>query len=192
MAKLETFPTAEELQKRMTSFPQFMRPNGSPFAVWYEGFLSGAECDAIIEEMETHEPYTVRGCGAITRECHEDPVLNTIEQFARGTNGLYWNYDLDPGQHSWFQTYDNGAKYQAHMDGEPGQTRKLTAVALLSDESDYVGGDLRLVVVPKSLWVPRKRGTVVVFLPWMVHEVKPVSSGLRQTINMGFWGPPFK
>ncbi len=189
---LKSFPTFHKLEEAAAAAPQFMRPSAMPYAVWYEGLISSVECDAIIERMMRIESYTHNGCGALTRECHSDPVLDTIEATARGVNALYWDYDLDPGQHSWFQSYEKGGRYQPHMDGAPGQTRKLTAVALLTDPADYVGGELRLVTTPKAEWLPRTRGTVVVFPPWLVHEVKRVEGGFRQTINMGFWGPPFR
>lgn len=189
---LETFPSEEYLEGASRKWPEFMRPNTVPYAAWYEGLLPADECDAIIEKMINLSGYKSEGCGGVTRECHADPVLDTIEATARGLNALYWEYDLDPGQHSWFQSYERGSAYRLHMDGSPGQMRKLTAVALLTDPAVYSGGDLRFEVEPKSQWIPRTRGTVVVFQPWLLHEVLPVSSGHRQTINMGFWGPPFK
>lgn len=188
---LYTFPTEEDLAQRAAYTPQFMRPSVTPYAAAFEGFLNDAECDAILESLGQLEPYAVLGCGAITRECLADPTLNSIETAARAMNRLFWQYELDPGQHSWLQTYEAGGKYKLHADGSPGQTRKMTAVAMLSKPEDYRGGALRLHVNPKSHQVPRTRGTVVVFQPWIEHEVLPVFAGTRQTINMGFWGPPF-
>ncbi len=189
---LQTFPSAQDLEEAAAKTPDFMKPSTTPYAAWYEGFLPDLECEEIIKVLSVADTYQHNGCGALTREFVAAPVLDTIEKTARMINTLYWGYDLDPGQHSWFQSYEKGSRYQPHMDGAPGQTRKLTAVALLSDPADYTGGELRLTEPTKAQWIPRTRGTIVVFPPWLVHEVKPVTSGFRQTINMGFWGPPFR
>lgn len=189
---LVTFPTADVLDHYSANTPDFMRPNTVPYAAILPGYLEESECDAIQTTLSRVDPYTFSKCGAVTREVVAAPVLDPIEFAARCLNRIYWDYDIDPGQHSWMQTYEAGGEYRRHMDGSPGQMRKLTAVALLSDESTYEGGNLTLYVPPQSLSIPRTRGTVVVFQHWVDHDVSPVTKGLRQTINMGFWGPNFR
>lgn len=187
-----SFPDTEALEDAATGAPDFMQPSRVPYAVGIEGILTDAQCDAIVNSLEHLEPYSFKACGGITRECSSDPSLDAIETIGRGLNEWFFNYDLTEGQHSWMQTYAKGNEYRRHMDGSPGQTRKLTAVALLSDPDDYEGGYLALYVRPKTFVVPRTRGTVVVFQHWVEHDVSRVSGGKRQTINMGFWGPPFR
>lgn len=189
---LVTFPSQEALEEKAAEVPTFMRPSGVPYAAILESHLTGDECDEIIETLMAVDTYTFKGCGAVTREIEAAPCLDPIEKAARALNDWYWQYDLDEGQHSWMQTYEAGNKYQRHMDGSPGQTRKLTAVALLTNPMDYRGGGLTLYVDPKQQMVPTARGTIVVFDHWIQHEVRPVVAGRRQTINMGFWGPPFR
>lgn len=194
MEILTTFPSNLGLRQAVAATPDFMRPSHVPYAVCLQGALSDEECDEIQETLNHVDPYTVRGCGAVTREIVAAPCLDPIETIGRNINDRYFGFDLDPGQHSWLQTYVEGGDYHRHMDGSPGQTRKLTAVALLSHSGSYSGGNLTIVVPPKSYSVPRSRGTIVVFQHWVEHEVEQ-TRGLnseRQTINMGFWGPPFK
>jgi hypothetical protein len=192
MSKLLTFPSETALERAEAGTPEFMRPNQVPYAVCLEGILRDEECDAIQETLMHVDPYVVKGCGAVTREIVAAPCLDIIETAARNMNDWYFKYDLDPGQHSWLQTYGVDGDYHRHMDGTPGQMRKLTAVALLSHPLSYDGGRLTMYVEPKHFNVPKTRGTVVVFQHWVEHDVSPVTSGERQTINMGFWGPPFK
>jgi predicted 2-oxoglutarate/Fe(II)-dependent dioxygenase YbiX len=192
MSEFRTFPSEEELESWAAKTPAFMRPCRVPFAVIIEGLLSDEQCDSIQEKLSKLETYAFNGCAAKTREIESDPVLDPIERAARFLNTLYWQYDLDEGQHSWMQTYNSGDRYQKHVDGAPGQMRKLTAVALLSESTDYEGGDLHILVHPRTMSIPRTRGTVVAFQPWIEHVVTPVTSGTRQTINMGFWGPNFR
>lgn len=188
-----TFPGESGLDRAASNVPDFMRPSLVPHAAVLESFLSDEECDEILKIIPFVPGYTVRDCGAVTREIPFDPALDPIERAARILNDWYFKFDLDPGQHSWLQTYETGGEYQRHADGSPGQTRKLTAVAMLSHPLEYVGGTLELFShPPQSILVPRLRGTIVVFQHWMEHEVRPVTAGVRQTINMGFWGPPFR
>lgn len=192
MSKLLTFPSQTTLERAEAMTPEYMRPNQVPYAVVLEGILRDEECDEIQGSLTRVDPYSVKGCGALTREIVAAPCLDIIETAARNMNNWYFKYDLDPGQHSWLQTYEAGGDYHRHMDGTPGQMRKLTAVAILSHPLSYDGGRLKLHVEPKEFVVPKTRGTVVVFQHWVPHDVSPVTAGERQTINMGFWGPPFK
>lgn len=194
MARLYTFPSDVVLARAVAETPEFMRRSFVPYAVVLEGILSDYECEEISETLGRVDPYGVMHCEAITREVVAAPCLDIIETVARHANEKYFQYDLDPGQHSWLQTYEQGGAYQKHMDGSPGQTRKLTAVAILSHPESYEGGNLTMYVTPKEHAVPRTRGTVVVFQSWVEHEVTPIAGvgSERQTINMGFWGPPFK
>lgn len=190
--KLETFPSKEELELLAFNTPPYMWPNTVPIAVVLEGYLGADVCREISDTLSSELPYSFEGCGAMTREIDKHPVLDPIEEAARYLNFMYWEYDIDPGQHSWLQTYEAGMAYQRHADGRPGQMRKLTAVAMLSSEEAYEGGDLTLYYLPREFKIPRTRGTIAVFQSWTEHEVSPVLSGSRQTINMGFWGPQFK
>lgn len=192
MSVLLTFPSQLGLERAYSAAPAFMRPSMVPYAVSLEGALGGAECEAIIGSLSLIEAHISTGCGAVTQECAADPTLEPIETIARNINSRYFGFDLDSGQHSWMQNYEIGSSYQRHMDGTPGQTRKLTAVAILSSPLDYKGGALTMYVSPRTFVVPRTRGTVVVFQHWVDHDVSRMTDGIRQTINMGFWGPPFK
>lgn len=192
MTALLTFPSDTSLARGYANAPDFMSPSKVPYAVSLEGALSHLECDEIVETLSPIDPYSVPGCGAVTREVVAAPCLDPIETVARNVNDFYFGFDLYGGQHSWLQTYEPGGDYHRHMDGTPGQTRKLTAVAILSSPLTYEGGRLKMYVSPRHFTVPRTRGTIVVFQHWVEHDVSPVTAGLRQTINMGFWGPPFK
>ena len=189
---IKTWPTLEVLENKAQAAPKFMRPSLTPYAAFVEGFISDADCSAIIRASYEVGGHEFPKCGAITREMAFDPSLDPVEATARGLNELYFGYDLDDGQHSFIQTYDKGGSYPMHMDGSPGQTRKLTAVVMLSEPSQYEGGLLSLHVTPVKFLVPKTRGTLVIFPSWIYHDVSEVTSGIRQTVNMGFWGPPFK
>lgn len=188
-----TIPSIGDIAMMASVTPAYMVKTLNPHAVVYEGLLDDETCDHIVEHLMYVEPYEYTGCGATTRECPEllHSLLEPIMQFTLDVNHEFWDFDVKtPG--AWLQTYEAGGYYQLHSDAEIGQSRKLTTIALLSDPNDYEGGELRLIAYPIGYDLPRTRGTLVTFPAWLLHEVLPISSGLRQTINLGYWGPPFR
>lgn len=192
MSGIIFYPDHEELERASKQTPDHMHPNEQPYAVALPGILTPEECDEIERLAEVVPHYVFPHCDARTRELGHRSVLDGLKAVAEFANGIYWQYDLDPEPFSWMQEYIEGGSYPLHMDGAPGQMRKLTAVLQLSNPSDYSGGNLELQIHPNRYVVPKERGTVVVFLPWILHEVTPIRLGLRQTINMGFYGPAFR
>lgn len=189
-----SFPSEEMLETAFARTPKYMYPNKIPQAVVFEGILSDDLCDEMIADVLQEEPYKFDHCGAETREVLAPfpSSLDALLMLTLRTNIENWNYIVDPGGVAWMQTYEVDGDYQLHTDSFPGQMRKLTAVAMLSDPHDYVGGELQIQAYPLTYHIPRTRGTVVVFLPWLPHEVTKVHSGVRRTINLGLWGPPFR
>jgi hypothetical protein len=188
------FPSDRVLRVKEKETPDYMRPNHTPLAVVGESYLDDDICDRICEFMDAIESYRFKNCGAITREAPWPlpDLFDEVIQFATGINNFYWQYELDDKPAAFYQTYTKGMNYQLHMDGNISQSRKLTAVVMLTDPAKYEGGQLELHYHPNKFYVPRTRGTIAVFQPWMLHEVIEVTEGTRQTLNLGFWGPPFR
>lgn len=193
MPKVYTYPLFEDLEEINAKTPAYMRPNMIPFAAIGEGWLSDLECERIHNRYENNAPYSFSHCNAITRECPRplDRVLDPMIQFALEMNSNLWQYEIVSCA-AWLQTYTPGRNYQKHMDVAPGQSRKLTAVLMLSPAQEYDGGHLQLWTWPDPYVVPKTQGTIVVFPSWLTHEVTYVDKGMRSTINLGFWGPEFK
>jgi hypothetical protein len=194
MGDLVTIPSRQRLEEAASVTPTHMHPNTLPSAVVLKEALSPEECDAILDSYRDVDPYSFAGCGAMTREKSSplSAALKPLTEVTEGLNGLFWEFLLDHSPTAWLQTYEAGGKYALHTDATPGQSRKLTAVLMLSDHTNYVGGSLEMRIEPRSYSVSRTRGTVVVFPAWMPHEVTPITRGVRQTINLGYWGPTFK
>lgn len=180
-------------KKKMT--PAYMRPSALPLALVMPEVLTDHMCNQIVEYCDQLPAYRVSGCGAETRECPTplNEVLKWVAAAGYVANEDYWKFEIDDDPQAWMQTYRYPGNYHKHADGVVGQTRKLTAVALLSDTSQYLGGNLLLHTFQDAPFrIPPSKGTVVVFPAWVVHEVSEMEKGLRQTINMGWFGPPFK
>ena len=77
---------------------------------------------------------------------------------------------------------------------EKNDTRKLTMILLLSDPGvDFTGGELQLNLGAQegAITVDLPKGRIVAFPSWMLHQVKPVLSGVRKSIVVWVEGPKF-
>ena len=96
-----------------------------------------------------------------------------------------------------FTEYPKGGFYDWHMDlnafGQTGNhpIRKISMTCLLSDPSEFTGGDLAFDDAGKNK-IKLKQGQGVFFASFMRHRVEPVKKGIRQSLVMWFGGPPFK
>jgi PKHD-type hydroxylase len=88
----------------------------------------------------------------------------------------------------------NNSNYQKHMDlGRPFPNRKLSFSIQLSDDNEYTGGDLRFHYIKTQPEIaPRTRGKIIFFPTWMVHDVTPVTQGIRYSLVGWVNGPNFK
>jgi len=93
-----------------------------------------------------------------------------------------------------FTAYDsaNQGFYGWHMDsmGSRAFTRKLTFILLLSDPADYAGGGLQIGF--EAPVVKPKKGTVIVFPSPVLHQVLPVTDGVRFSLVSWAEGPQWR
>lgn len=195
MSGLQTIPSMDQMQQVSETMPSYMYPNTMPYAVLSAAHLSREDCERIIWETRVVETHGFHGCNAHTRECVRplSDCLKPILDLLLFANEYFFKFDINADEPAaWLQSYGIDQDYHDHTDGSPGQSRKLTAVAMLSDENSYEGGHLYFDIGQKKVKAPREQGTIVVFPAWVTHRVTVVDHGYRQTINLGVWGPPFR
>ena len=89
---------------------------------------------------------------------------------------------------------DVGDHYDHHHDvdwfRQDGQHRKLSVIVQLSDPEDYEGGVFSFLhhQNPDAIDL-RKRGTIMVFLPYIEHMVSPIQEGSRTSMVAWMEGP---
>jgi PKHD-type hydroxylase len=71
-------------------------------------------------------------------------------------------------------------------------TRKLSLSVQLSEPEDYEGGSLLLYNGEEPMTLPKTRGTGLFFPSYSLHEVTPVTKGIRYSLVAWFLGPRFK
>lgn len=106
-----------------------------------------------------------------------------IENVAEANNNMF-NFDINFFTKMQLTVYDKDNFYAKHMDIDFNQdsTRKLTYVLQLQDEKEYSGGDLILYPSEYGLQMPKKKGTLIVFPSFILHEVLPILSGIRYSL----------
>ena len=124
-------------------------------------------------------------------------MYKTIENQLSIVNLNHFMFDgvrlTEPAQ---FTEYPKGGFYDWHMDlnafGQTGDNpiRKISMTCLLSDPSEFEGGDLAFD--EKGQNIKLQQGQAVFFASFMRHRVEPVKKGVRRSLVMWFGGPPFK
>jgi predicted 2-oxoglutarate/Fe(II)-dependent dioxygenase YbiX len=150
-----------------------------------------------------------RGDVATEHRRRADHLVNSSEtqalvarRLAAITDDLAAHFDvclsgLQPPQ---FLRYSRGCYFRPHQDrsDDPGHAadiriRRITAVLFLngqsplpSDDDGYCGGDLRLFRADDhpdpTLCIAGETGMLVAFASAVVHEVRPVTWGVRRTV----------
>ena len=124
-------------------------------------------------------------------------MYKAIEGTMLKTNTNHFGFDgmelTEPAQ---FTDYPKGGFYDWHMDSdthfvhEP-TVRKISMTCLLSDPSDFKGGELEFMDKgkrPNDL----KQGQAIFFASFLRHRVAPVKKGIRRSLVMWFGGPPLR
>ena len=121
-----------------------------------------------------------------------------------------WNYEYDFVEPIQFTKYKLNQYYNWHCDSDfqvmdrpndpnlHGRIRKLSAIVLLSDRSDYVGGELKFDIRnnPEGCNIidvnETTKGSIIVFPSFIWHKVYPVTWGNRYSLVAWYIGRPFK
>ena len=112
-------------------------------------------------------------------------------------NQKYFNFDLHYIENLQFSIYDGTkteAYYKKHIDTmyHSPATRKMSFSILLSDQNSFTGGDLLLHTGHEPQVANRDQGVITAFNSMLLHEVSPVTSGIRYALVGWVVGPRWK
>ena len=123
-------------------------------------------------------------------------IYARLSKIANDMNGMFWRFDLNGFYEDLQYTRYNedGDFYGWHIDngmrsGDP--PRKLSIVVQLSDPSEYEGGDLEVHATQHSR-IAKAQGLVTVFPSYRLHQVTPVTAGVRRSLVVWLCGPAFR
>ena len=123
-------------------------------------------------------------------------IYNTVTWNIQTVNRDYFEYDLTHIEPLQFTEYDGSYQghYGKHLDigRNMGGSRKLSFIIQLSNPEDYKGGEVRLHYSGEPLVLPKERGKMIFFPSWALHDVTPVTQGIRRSLVGWVAGPKFK
>jgi len=181
------------------------------YSYWkWDAVLSKEFCRSVLEQVDW--------ATAITAEVHnaENSVIDTT---ARRTDIIWqdmmqplgciartyidaanqasgWGYGLSSQEATQIGRYkctDEGY-YDWHIDSAPpknGMQRKLSISILLTDPSEFEGGELQFKGIEDQK-ILTKQGSIVVFPSFIEHKVTPVTKGVRYSAVTWASGPSFR
>ena len=124
-------------------------------------------------------------------------VTSIFAHYFNKANREFWEYDLTYLSGIQVTSYDVGAHYGWHSDygftEDSNHTRKLSATLVVTDPSEYEGGDLELIDYHgKTLTAPKTKGTMIIFDSRIPHRVTPVTEGKRISLVSWMLGPKLR
>lgn len=133
-------------------------------------------------------------------EANEDSkdLYLKIAGIVQHLNDKFYRYDLVEMEDLQYAEYhsNNLGHYKTHSDDgyQYNLFRKISLTIQLSDETDYQGGELLFYrfSTKDPLVAPKTKGTLIIFPSYVIHEVTPVTAGLRKSLVSWVVGPRFK
>ena len=122
-------------------------------------------------------------------------VFRRVTDMVLDLNKRFFNFDIF-GLNEGFQFTNYKApsnKYGKHVDRSSDFiVRKLSISIQLTDPKEYEGGELYLYEDDQGVLMDKKQGTLIMFPSYVLHEVKPVTKGERNSLVTWVTGNQFK
>lgn len=129
-------------------------------------------------------------------------VFDKLQKAVETINKNTYRFDLTGFEYFQYTEYDGaGSKYDWHMDMKFDATldknnlaRKLSFSLVLSDNSEYQGGEFEIFTknLDEGVRIEQKRNRLIAFPSFVYHRVAPILKGKRRTIVFWVLGPKFK
>jgi PKHD-type hydroxylase len=193
-------------------------PPGKDNLAYWEDFLTDADITALLARPEwTTADHGVTGLSTnhsvntkirsskvswLQRDQETEHYWKIITNAVARVNAQFFQFDLsgcyEPIQLGVYQySADDPGHYNWHADANNGDPlvvpRKLSMSLLLSDPSEFEGGELQVLVDnSEARSLEQQRGRAWFFPSWMLHRVTPVTKGIRRSLVLWVGGPPFR
>jgi len=152
------------------------------------GSSDGAETDISIRNSNIA---FLKSSDTDTRWIYEKLTRSIID-----INNQFWNFDLSRIELLQYSEYAEKQFYKPHIDmmykSSNNTVRKLSFTVQLTDPDEYEGGEVVIKASHVEDVVHRNKGTVIFFPSYVLHEVKPVTKGIRHGLVGWVTGPAFK
>jgi hypothetical protein len=183
--------------------------------IYYREIIPSTIVDTMVEELKEMERFGVdfedSGIGNSLDAREDSKIRNSkvhwwyehhwacsiMSHYIGLANKTLWEYDLQMLDSIQISVYNKDCHYDWHSDygtsEDKNRTRKLSASLLVSDPTDYIGGDLEFIDYHGNIELaPKEKGTIIVFDSRVPHRVTPVTHGRRVSLVTWMYGPKLK
>ena len=121
-------------------------------------------------------------------------IFQRLTDVVSELNKRFFQFDLDLIQNLQFTTYPVDGFYKKHIDMgyEAERMRKLSFTIQLTDSADYDCGDVKIYYGEEGYSISKQKGTITAFPSYALHEVEPITRGVRYALVGWVCGPKFK
>lgn len=190
--------------------------NGKDYSAYWEGFLTDADINKILAlpQWLNVNNATIGGAGGtftIDKNIRTTDVSwldvtpdtvwlwDKLANVIANVNSRYFKFDLtgcyEPIQLGVYKSTDQG-HYDWHIDTaltDCNAPRKLSMSLLLSNPSDFEGGELQIKTCSDEVrTLEMVKGRAWFFPSYTLHRVTPVTKGVRRSLVLWVGGPEFK
>ncbi len=193
----------------MSEVKQFVK--ASTPCLFFQNKLPSKLVDLLVEEVDKIKDFNEAKTGSLDGAVLDHKTRNSkiswwyedhwacsiISHYIAIANKQQWEYDLNLLTGIQISTYDEGGHYKWHSDYGTSKnnefTRKLSASVLLTDPSEYEGGDLEFIDYHgNNVFAPKDKGSVIVFDSRVPHRVTKVTKGRRVSLVTWMYGPKLR
>jgi len=152
-------------------------------------------------DAEVNDNFEVRNsdvCFFKTYKAENSPLFSKLTEVLVDANQSFFGYDISDIEAAQFSTYSSEYEgfYTKHIDtlmnSSATGVRKLSFSVQLSSPDSYKGGDLLLYTDATPAVAPKEIGSVIIFPSFTLHEVTPVTEGIRYSLVGWVTGPAWK
>ena len=177
-------------------------------SVLHATFFEPKQCDAIVkacvEELWMSGETIGGGVNKKIRNVEQQvlPInqqgwpLTRILELGKQANNARFKFDVQgflDVDAPMIMKYTKGGHYDWHVDtGNSVCHRKLSFTIQLSDDKDYVGGDVEFIGTKVDTKAFRQKGVCIIYPSFLPHRVSKVTKGTRHAIVGWIHGPTFK
>lgn len=186
--------------------------NKQEYAFW-EDFLSSEEINLLLAQPEWCSASPARIGDSFHNDINFDirrsdvswlqkkpeliPIYDKFASIIGEINNRFFGFDIN-GLYEYPQltiyTEKENGYYDWHIDmNQSSIPRKLSMSLLLSDPSEFEGGDLQIKTgndTPINL--EQKKGRAWFFPSYCLHRVTPITKGMRRSLVLWIGGPAFR
>ena len=185
-----------------------LNANNQFCSILHASFFQPKQCDAIVKQCvdELWMSGETIGGGVNKKVRNVEQQVMPIDQqgwpltrildLAKQANSARFKFDVQgflDVDAPMIMRYTKGGHYDWHVDtGISVCHRKLSFTIQLSEDKDYVGGDVEFIGSKVDTKAFRQKGMCIIYPSFLPHRVTKVTKGTRHAIVGWIHGPTFK